>query len=296
MRVGAFELHEPLPELKEPHAFIMLSPWIDVGRVGSLTLATLEKHFGAAELGSLKTPGLFYDFTRYRPMIHLVEGRRQITVPNTHINWAKRAEGPDLLFFHCLEPHMLGEVYASSLLKVMEKLGAKRYCSLGSMYDSVPHTRPLLISGGASGKELEAELRRNGVFPSGYQGPTTINILASERAPERGIETLSLVVRLPHYVQLEEDYRGHYCLLGLLCLLYGFSIDLSETRQKGEEQYRRVSQAVEANPEVKKIVEALEQNYDARTKEKAEPQGMPRLSPEIERFLREIGGSLDSKQ
>ena len=82
----------------------------------------------------------------------------------------------------------------------------------------------------------------------------------------------------------------------MLCLLNGFPIDLSEAKQKGEEQYRRISQAVEANAEVKKALEALEQSYDARIKEKGAAEGMPRLSPEVERFLREIGGGLDAKQ
>lgn len=34
MRIGAFELVEPLPELRDPHAFAMIRPWVDVGSVG----------------------------------------------------------------------------------------------------------------------------------------------------------------------------------------------------------------------------------------------------------------------
>jgi len=52
MRIGAFELSEPLPELKNTQAFAMLSPWIDVGESGSLTMRLLETHFQAIELGN----------------------------------------------------------------------------------------------------------------------------------------------------------------------------------------------------------------------------------------------------
>jgi hypothetical protein len=36
VRIGAFELDEPIPELNEPYAFVILKPWIDVNNVGTL--------------------------------------------------------------------------------------------------------------------------------------------------------------------------------------------------------------------------------------------------------------------
>ena len=53
MHVGAFELRDPLPNLRDPHLFAILQPWIDVGSVGTLVLGTLEKQFGAEELGRI---------------------------------------------------------------------------------------------------------------------------------------------------------------------------------------------------------------------------------------------------
>lgn len=60
MRLGAFEIDEPVPELNEPHALAMLQPWIDVGGVGTLTLSWLEGHFQAKEVGRLARPGNFF--------------------------------------------------------------------------------------------------------------------------------------------------------------------------------------------------------------------------------------------
>ena len=83
MRIGAFELDEPLPELHDPHVLAMLDPWIDVGEVGTLTLNWLENHFQAEDLGRISRPGHFFDFTRYRPTVYYdEEGRKQISVPN----------------------------------------------------------------------------------------------------------------------------------------------------------------------------------------------------------------------
>ncbi len=67
MKIGAFELKGPIPELKEPYVFTILHPWIDVNHVGSLILNGLETQFEAKELARLAKPGNFFDFTRYRP-------------------------------------------------------------------------------------------------------------------------------------------------------------------------------------------------------------------------------------
>lgn len=45
--MGIFELIEPLPNLKTPHALAILRPWIDAGNAGTLALARLEAHYDA---------------------------------------------------------------------------------------------------------------------------------------------------------------------------------------------------------------------------------------------------------
>ncbi len=286
MRIGAFEINEPLPELQEPHAFVMLRPWIDVGSVGSLALSRLETIFGAKELGKLARPGNFYDFTRYRPMSYYVEGRRQVSLPNTTITYAKRKRGHDFLFFHLLEPHMLGEDYADSILLLLKQFGVKRYCSLGSMYDMVPHTRPFLVTGGGVGKGTEETLKKLGINSSRYEGPTSISYLITQGALDMGIETLSLMVHLPQYAELDEDYSGEVRIMEMLHLLYDVPVDEADIK-KAEQQQRDIDAAVARNAQLKGIIAQLEAHYDAQTAQKKE-EASPPLSPEIEKFLREM--------
>ena len=286
MRVGAFQVNEPLPDLNSPHALAILRPWVDVGGVGSLTIKMLESEFNTRPLGKLTRPGNFFDFTRYRPIMRLEHSQRKMSIPNAYINFAKRAEGNDLVFFHLLEPHMFGEVYVESILRVLQIIGAKRYCLLGSMHDAVPHTRPLIVSGIAN-NELEESLRRLDVQPSDYEGPTTIAALISQEAPKYNIEAMNLIVHLPQYVQLDEDYIGQLRLLEVICSLYDFPIDLEQIKHKSEEQYEKLNKAMEREPQFKQIVHQLETFYESRTGKIDEV--MPELSPEIESFLREIG-------
>jgi predicted ATP-grasp superfamily ATP-dependent carboligase len=286
MRLGAFEIDEPVPELKEPHALAMLQPWIDVGGVGTLTLSWLETHFQAKELGRLARPGNFFDFTRYRPTIGYQEGRRQVTVPNTRVTYSKQKTGNDFLFLHLMEPHNNSEVYVESVLRLLAKFGVKRYCLLGSMYDYVPHTKPLIVTGGAVGEGTRQELEKVRVGSSDYQGPTTITYLVSQRAPDLGIETMSLIVHLPPYTQMDEDYMGAVRLMKALGSLYGLPMDEAYLR-KAEQQLEQIDAALDKNPQLKATIEHLETRYEARA-ERSKEEETPQLSPEVERFLTEM--------
>lgn len=74
MRIGHFELNEPIPGLKDPYVFAILRQWMDVNNVGSLTLNGLETQLEVKELARLAKPGNFFDFTRYRPILYFEKG------------------------------------------------------------------------------------------------------------------------------------------------------------------------------------------------------------------------------
>lgn len=288
MRIGAFELNGPMPELHEPYVFAILRPWIDVNNVGTLILDGLEAQFEAKELARLAKPGNFFDFTRYRPNLYYDEGVRRVSIPNTTLRYTQREEGNDLLFLHLLEPHALSEVYVASVLKLLKVLKVKKYCLLGSMYDVVPHTRPLIVNGGAIGTETGLDLKRSGAQPSHYQGPTTITTLITQKAQEFGVETIWFIVSLPQYVALEEDYLGKVRLMEILNLLYHLPINKKDF-ERAAEQRHLINQRVERTPELKNLLPQLETLYDVRVKGK-EGEGASNLSPEIEEILWKIMG------
>ncbi len=292
MRIGDFEFDEPLPELKDPHVLAVLRPWIDVGRVGSLSLRRIERYLGAKEIGRLVRPGRYYDFTRYRPKSVLRKGKREYTIPSTTVKVAVRENGPDLVTLHLLEPHAYGEDLTDSVIGMLDQLGVKRYSMVGAMYDMVPHTRPLLVSGGSVDASNEAEYRMVEVRPSDYEGPTTITHLISQHAESAKIDTRIFVVHLPQYFQVEEDFTGIARLTGILCRIYGLPSRL-EDRKRGIQQYESLQKIVSDTSEVSRLLERLEERYD---RENSQPSsgGEPvaPLSPQIEEFLQglDFGG------
>lgn len=286
MIIGSFEINEPLPELKTPHAIAMLRPWIDVGSVGTLVLDKMEGLYGAKELGKLTRPGNFYDFTRYRPTIRNKGSQRELEIPNTTISYAQRESGEDFVFLHMLEPHMMSEIFTGSVWQVLKKLGIRRYCLIGSMYDLIPHSRPLLVSGGFNNKRQTQSLEKAGVRRSNYEGPTTICNLISLEAQKAGLETLSLIVHLPQYTELDEDHSGLLAILKVLNVLYSIPISEEDIR-KAEIQIKSIDAALQSNRKLKGVVSQLENHYDARA-DAQEKKGTPGLSSEVEQFLKEM--------
>ncbi|MFC1952923.1 PAC2 family protein [Chloroflexota bacterium] len=281
-----FELSSPLPQLKEPHALAILQPWINVGNVGTLVFSWLEKHFSARELGKLARPGDFFDFTRYRPTIFTREDKRQVNIPNIKITYTEQKTGNDFLFFHLLEPHSRSEDFNDAVLQLLVKLEVKRYCLIGSMFDYSPHTRPLTVTGSSASVKPQQEADKMDIKKSNYQGPTTITSLISQQASAVGIETMSYIVHLPQYTQLEEDYMGTVRIIEMLGSLYSIPVDESYIK-KAERQREQIDSALDKNPQLRAAVEQLEKHFDSRAERHREEE-MPRLSPEVEKFLAEM--------
>ena len=110
-----------------------------------------------------------------------------------------------------------------------------------------------------------------------------------------GMQNMTLIARLPQYVQLEEDHAGTAKLLELLGGFYPLPPDLADV-EKGRRQYQELTAAVEQNPEVKQVLSQLEAQYDAQETTTGTTTGeadVP-LSPELESFLRGLEQDLGS--
>ena len=302
MKIGAFQLNEPIPDLINPHAIAIVRPWVDAGNVATLALKRLETFLGAEELGRLDSPGDFFDFTRYRPVTREVDGRREIKVPNSIISYAKGDGRPDLLLCLLMEPHSHAEDYLKSFVEILDTFQVKRYCRIGGVFDAVPHTRPLRVTGTLDGEPItELEAFRSS-SKNTYQGPTTILGLINEELEKLKVEIMTLMVRVPQYLQFEEDYSGAARLIEALSSFYNFPKDFPEV-EMGERQYRQFDNALERNTQAREFVNRLEEYYDARASSNAsssdgsdELDQEPKLSPDVEQFLQDQSSKLDNPQ
>lgn len=266
MKIGSFQINKIIDYINEPLVFAVLRPWIDVNNVGSMVLNELERQFNAEEFGRLLKPGCFYDFTRYRPIIHIdEEGINDLRIPNTIFHVAKREDKEDLVLLRILEPHYNAESFIDSILKLLKKIKAKRYILIGSMYDTVPHTRPLIINGYGMGKDAKDDINKVNALPIIYHGPSTMINLITKKAAESGIDASVFIVSIPQYVVIEEDYVAKVRLMEILNMLYSIPIN-NEDIDNAQEQLNIINERVKNTPEIKVFLPQLEDIYDKRIK------------------------------
>ena len=186
-----------------------------------------------------------------------------------------------------LEPHSNAEDFNDSVLEMLKVLNVERYVMIGGMYDSVPHSRPLSVTGSARGWDPPAEFGGVRLGRSNYQGPTSLTSQLTDRArKDLEIETLSLIVHLPLYLKLEDDYNGAYRILQALSDLYGFSAEVPE-KAMADQQYAQVTPAMLNNPQLQELVQKFEEEYDRQADVEPADDSVE-LSPEIEQFLEDV--------
>lgn len=300
VRIAAFELKDPIPELNDPIVIGTLIPWLDAGRVGTLALSRLEEHLRAVKIAELAVPGRFFDFTRYRPTTHYAQDQRAFTIPNSTLSYSKGQSAPDILLFQVMEPHMFAEEYVEAIVEVLRTFGVRRHCRVGAWYDAVPHTRPLPVSYSVGGQQVDPKTGESLPRRGRYEGPTSILNLVTDSLERIGIDNQSLMVRLPYYARLEEDHTGAARLLEGLLKIFELPSTLSDAIRseafEGQEQYQRLSAQVADSPEVRSLLQQLEAEYDSEATSTPQEDGPPRLSPDVEQFLKEINTQLGGEE
>ena len=292
MKIGAFEIIEPVPELSNTCAIAILKPWVDVGRVGTIVLSKIEQYMEAKPLATLDRPGTFFDFTRYRPLMRMSGGKRIIRTPNSEVRFGRDdASGRDYIFLHLREPHAMAEEYIESVVQLVQHFAVVEYYRVGGMYDTVPHSRPLVVTGNLPGGN-EAAKGLMSTWKRPYQGPTSIMNLVGEALEGASVQTSSLMAHLPQYAQLDEDFMGASRLLDVLCFACDLPKSLADAT-RGSQQYQDINRAVAQNKDLPKLIEQLEAYYDKMTGGAEEREEGSSFSPEVEEFLKSMGERLD---
>ena len=265
-----------------------LRPWINAGRVGTISLNKLKNLTNAKEIGSLKDPGNFFDFTRYRPRFKYENETRKLIIPNIKIHLGHH-KNISFLFIDLREPHYNSQLLIDSIYQFLSQSKIQEYCRIGSMYDSVPHTRPMIVSGANTSNAKLINTSNNK-----YQGPTSILNLLSEKLTENGVKSSTLMAHIPQYIQLDNDYFASAKVLECLAEMYDLDKSIAD-KSFGETQYNDFTESLKFNTELSKLVSALEKYYDSNYSEKKSDESNPDtpMSDELENFLDNISSKFE---
>jgi proteasome assembly chaperone (PAC2) family protein len=272
------------PNLRRPVLVTAFRGWNDGGQGASLAAGFLARTWRAARFADID-PEEFFDFQATRPHVSLVDGvTRQIDWPD---NAFYHAEVPgtsrDALLLLGIEPNVRWRTFATLITDLANDLGVELVVTLGSLLADVPHTRPSPVTGSASDPEL---VKRLGLEPSRYEGPTGIVGVLHDSFKNAGVPSASLWAAVPHYVSLAPSPRAALALCRRLGELLEADIDTSELEEASESYSQQVTEAVASDPETAAYVEELEQ----RAEDMVEPVDLPSgdaIAAELTRFLRD---------
>jgi hypothetical protein len=269
--------------LNKPIMVIALRGWFDIAEVASTAISELVVDRVAPIVASID-PDPFFDFTQERPMVELDEDEvRQIHWPTNDFRFARFAGTPhDLVVLVGVEPHLRYTTFADCVLEVATLSKCEVVVTVGAVADTIPHTRPPLVVGSTTNRDLLSAL---GLSPPRYQGITGLVGVLQERLDRAGIPAISLRVGVPHYLGNAQHPQSSIALLQHLHHVLG--VPVRTARLAAEAARRRVlhDEAVADDEQASAYVAMLEREYDQHS-EAAIPSADD-LAAEFERFLRD---------
>ncbi len=280
------------PELTDPIMVVMLNGWIDAGGAARAALEAVEQESDADPIAQLDDD-VYIDFRARRPTMELREGL------NLVLNWERIVisvghdqTGQDLLLLTGPEPDMSWHRFTRVIGELASELGVRQMAHLGAYPFAVPHTRPARLSVSSPSQDV---LARVPFLRSSIDVPAGVAASLEQDFHERGIPAIGIWAQVPHYISAMSYPAASVALLEGLREATGVVIDAAELRSDVVTQGRRLDALIAANDEHAKMIEQLEQLYDATDDGVPVDGGGPslemrsgdELAEELEAYLRD---------
>lgn len=268
------------PPLTAPALIAAFDGWVSAGAAGTATAnhivddGPVVATFVADEL---------FDYRVNRPTLEFANGIVEgITWPEIMLRH-QRIDERDLLVLTGPEPNWHWQAFGSAVADLATELGVVQMVSLGGIPWATPHTRPTIVVTTSSRRDL---LGADANYPEGpLRVPASIVSSVGLVLAERGIPTVGLWARVPHYVG-GVYHPAVVTLVERLSRHLGVRIPLGSLVDDAAEQRRNLDQAVEEQDGVAEVVSQMEALYDAG----GEVASGEEIAAEIERYLSEAAG------
>jgi proteasome assembly chaperone (PAC2) family protein len=273
-----------IPQLRSPIMLAAFEGWNDAGDSATGAIEHLLEVWEGEEI-AFYDPEDYYDFQVNRPTAHLTDengvANREIRWPTTRISIARLPdESRDVVLVRGIEPSMRWRAFCEELLALAHDLEVTEVVTLGALLADSPHTRPIPITGTASGP---LSTTRFGLEASTYEGPTGIVGILQEACVRAEIPAASLWAAVPHYVSQPPCPKATLALVNRLEDLLDFTIELGDLPEEAKAWELGVDELAREDSEIGEYVKNLEQAKDASDLPEASGDAIAR---EFERYLR----------
>jgi proteasome assembly chaperone (PAC2) family protein len=265
------------PDLTAPALIAAFDGWVSAGAAGT---ATANHIAGDGPVIARFSSDDLFDYRVNRPALNFEDGiLKDVTWPEVVVRHRSFDER-DLLVLTGPEPNWKWRAFAAAVADLATDLGVVEQISLGGIPWAAPHTRPTIVVTTSSRSDL---LGDDANFPQGtLRVPASIVSALGFVLAERGVPTVGLWARVPHYVA-GVYHPAVVTLVERLSRHLGVRIPLGSLVDDAAEQRRTLDQAIGEQDGVADAVSQLEALYDGA----GEVASGEEIAAEIERFLRQ---------
>jgi predicted ATP-grasp superfamily ATP-dependent carboligase len=287
------------PELDDVTMLYYLDGFIDAGGAGRLLTAHLLSSLDHTEVAAFDADSLI-DYRSRRPVMTFAKDHwESYEAPELVISLLRDAEGTPFLLLNGPEPDHDWNKFTAAVLGLTAALRVRLAVGFHGIPMGAPHTRPLGVTAHATRTDLVEGYRP---LVDRLQVPGSAAGLLELRLGESGRDAIGFAVHVPHYLAQAAYPAAAVTLLESVQRVTGLSLPADALREAAQRTDTEITRQVEGSEEVKEVVQALEQQYDAfaaggNGNLADEAENMPtaeELGAQFERFLAEQQGRGDA--
>lgn len=292
--LGLVDIDPDAPELSGAVLVHALDGFIDAG--SGVTIAR-EHLLGSGEstiVARFDVDQLF-DYRARRPLMQFqADHWASYDTPELAVHLLRDADQVPYLLLAGPEPDAQWERFAAAVQHVVRELGVRLTVGMSAFPMSVPHTRPIpVILHGSPALQLEGHQPWLGAVSV----PASIGHLLEFRLGQAGLDAMGVAVPVPPYLAAGRYPAASLALLGEVATRARLQLPLAELLADAEKNRAAIDAEVAASEEVRAVVAALEQQYDATFGDErgslldagARLPSADELGAELERFLADRG-------
>jgi hypothetical protein len=272
-----------------------LDGFVDAGIAAGLAINDVIAHGETRRVATFDVDNLVDYRSRRPPMVIGEHGWEAVHTPELAVDLVRDAEGTGFLLMYGPEPDVRWEAFAQAVGDIAVDLGVGQAIGMHGVPSPTPHTRPLRVSSATSG----ASPVYGNAPRAKVQVPGSAQGLVDFRLAERGIDSTTVLVHIPHYLAVLPYPAGAVGLLERIGTISPLRFDLSRLAGAAEETARDIARQIDGTRELEDMVHDLERRHDERV------DGLPLALPgealpdaetiaaELEAFLAQQGSDDD---
>jgi hypothetical protein len=267
---------------------VALEGWVDAGFAGSTALTSLMDAVDPQPYALFDSEELLDQRAR-RPKLKIVDGiNEDLDWPQVILSVGADRLGSGIAVLAGPEPDFRWQSFANAVAELAVALQVRLMVGLGGFPAGAPHTRPVKLASTASDTQLAAQI---GFIAGSIEVPAGIEAAIERACAKRGVPSVGLWARVPHYVAAMPFPAASLALLNGLASITGLVIDTDPLVEAAEAARLKVDDLIAQSGEHQAMVVQLEQQIDAfegtpvSLEDRIVPSG-EEIAAELERYLR----------